>query len=157
MKKFVIVLGVVAVVALLVFSQRTTILTRMMEKGLETRLNADATENLVDGLHLALCGSPIRLTPGLFLLSFGALRIAQLPWRPGPIAAPVAPEAIAEVIERYPLSRPITSMMKVRPCAVAVSAMRSQASTIVFIAVSTPIAKPVSAMSLSMDAGIPMH
>lgn len=57
MKKFVIVLGGVAVVALLVFSQRTTILTKMMEKGIESRLGADITENFVDGLHLALCGA----------------------------------------------------------------------------------------------------
>ncbi len=52
---------------------------------------------------------------------------------------------------------PMTSMMNVRSCALAVSAMRSQASTIVFMAVSTPMAKPVSAISLSIEAGIPMH
>ena len=50
---------------------------------------------VLGALHLVLCRSPIRLTPGLFLVAFGGLRIAELPWRPGPLAAAVAPEAIA--------------------------------------------------------------
>lgn len=57
MKKLLIALSIVAVLALLLVSQRATILTKMMEKGLETRLDADVTENFVDGLHLALCGA----------------------------------------------------------------------------------------------------
>ena len=46
-------------------------------------------------------------------------------------------------IARKPHFRPITSTRKTRRCARAVSAMRSHASTIVFTAVSTPIARPV--------------
>ena len=66
-----------------------------------------------------------------------------------------APTATALAIARYPQSRPITSTMNTRLCALAVSAIRSHASTIVFIAVSTPIDRLVRAMSLSMEAGIP--
>lgn len=57
MKKTLIVLGVVAVTAAVAYSQRAIILTRIMEKGLETRLGADILDDLEDGLHLGLCGA----------------------------------------------------------------------------------------------------
>jgi hypothetical protein len=47
-------------------------------------------------------------------------------------------------------------MRNVRSWAVAVSAILSHASTIVFIAVSTPIDMPVKARSLSIEAGMPI-
>ncbi|GAB5412873.1 MAG: MBL fold metallo-hydrolase [Congregibacter sp.] len=57
MKRTLIVLGISIVCGLLAFSQRAAILTRVMERGLESRIAADATADLVDGLHLALCGA----------------------------------------------------------------------------------------------------
>ena len=57
MKKTTIILAVIAIIGVLVHSQRATIAARLMAKGLETRMSADATENLQDGLHLALCGA----------------------------------------------------------------------------------------------------
>lgn len=57
MKKSVIFLGVIAIAAALVYSQRTTIATLMMTKGLEARMGADVISHLTDGLHLALCGA----------------------------------------------------------------------------------------------------
>lgn len=57
MKKTLTIFGVIAIVALLAYSQRATIATRLMEKGLETRLGADVVDTFEDGLHLALCGA----------------------------------------------------------------------------------------------------
>ncbi len=57
MKKLLIFLAIVAVLGLLLYSQRTTIVTRLMERGLETRLFSDITDTFEDGLHLALCGA----------------------------------------------------------------------------------------------------
>jgi ribonuclease Z len=48
---------VVAVIAVVLFSQRTTLLTRVMEKGVEARLGADIVDTLDDGLHVTLCGA----------------------------------------------------------------------------------------------------
>jgi len=49
----------------------------------------------------------------------------------------------------------MTSTTKARRWALAVSEMRSQASTMVLRAVSTPMAVAVQPMSLSMEAGSP--
>ncbi len=57
MKKSLIVLLVVAALALLAYSQRATIASRLMERGLETRMGTDVVDFLEDGLHLALCGA----------------------------------------------------------------------------------------------------
>lgn len=57
MKRTLIVLGISIVCGLFAYSQRAAILTRAMERGLESRIAADATADLVDGLHLALCGA----------------------------------------------------------------------------------------------------
>ena len=57
MKKTVWVLGVLAVVLVLAYSQRTSIVARVMEAGLEARLGGDQINELEDGLHLALCGA----------------------------------------------------------------------------------------------------
>ncbi|MCR9106161.1 MAG: MBL fold metallo-hydrolase [Gammaproteobacteria bacterium] len=57
MKKSLILLAVVGVIGLLVLTQRSAILTRVMERGIEARLGADHIETLPDGLHLSLCGA----------------------------------------------------------------------------------------------------
>jgi ribonuclease Z len=57
MKKLLIPLAIVIVVCLLAYSQRVTLMTRVMEKGLETRLGADVIDTFEDGLHLSLCGA----------------------------------------------------------------------------------------------------
>lgn len=57
MKKLLTTLVVIAVAGLLIYSQRATIATRLMEKGLESRMGADVVDTLEDGLHLALCGA----------------------------------------------------------------------------------------------------
>jgi ribonuclease Z len=56
-KKLLTTLVVIAVAGLLIYSQRATIATRLMEKGLESRMGADVVDTLEDGLHLALCGA----------------------------------------------------------------------------------------------------
>jgi ribonuclease Z len=56
MKKTVIII-VVAALGLLAYNQRETILTRVMERGLEARMGADIVDTFEDGLHLALCGA----------------------------------------------------------------------------------------------------
>jgi ribonuclease Z len=56
MKKAAIIITV-AVLGLLAYSQRATILTRVMERGLETRMDANIVDTFEDGLHLALCGA----------------------------------------------------------------------------------------------------
>lgn len=45
------------VVALLAYSQRATIASRLMERGLEARVGADVIDTFEDGLHVALCGA----------------------------------------------------------------------------------------------------
>lgn len=57
MKKWLTIVGVLAVVTLLAYSQRAAIVLRLMEKGLEARMGANVVAELEDGLHLALCGA----------------------------------------------------------------------------------------------------
>ena len=57
MKKTLISLAIVAIIGILAYSQRVTLMTRVMEKGLETRLGADVVDTFEDGLHLTLCGA----------------------------------------------------------------------------------------------------
>jgi ribonuclease Z len=56
MKKIVII-AVLAAVGLLVYSQRATLVERIFERGMASRLGADITADFPDGLHLALCGA----------------------------------------------------------------------------------------------------
>ncbi|MEM9254742.1 MAG: MBL fold metallo-hydrolase [Pseudomonadota bacterium] len=57
MKKLMLVLVVVAVVALLAYTQRASIAERVMERGIASRMGQDITAEYVDGLHVALCGA----------------------------------------------------------------------------------------------------
>lgn len=57
MKKTVVTLTILAAVTVIAYSQRATIASRLMEKGLESRMGADTVAELEDGLHLALCGA----------------------------------------------------------------------------------------------------
>ncbi len=57
MKKSYIALAVIVVIALIGYSQRTSIVARVMERGLEARFGTDRVAQLEDGLHLALCGA----------------------------------------------------------------------------------------------------
>jgi ribonuclease Z len=57
MKKSVIVLVAVAVIGIIVFSQRATIAKRIMSRGAEAVLSADYIGGLEDGLHVVLCGA----------------------------------------------------------------------------------------------------
>jgi ribonuclease Z len=57
MKKTLITLGVVAAIGLVLYSQRATVVARIMERGLETMIGSDIVTELEDGLHLALCGA----------------------------------------------------------------------------------------------------
>ena len=57
MKKTLITFGVVAVIGLVLYSQRATVVARLMERGLETMIGSDIVTGLEDGLHLALCGA----------------------------------------------------------------------------------------------------
>ena len=57
MKKTLLIALVILAIGLLAYSQRATIATRVMEKGLEARMGANTIDTLEDGLHLALCGA----------------------------------------------------------------------------------------------------
>jgi ribonuclease Z len=57
MNKLLVLFGVVIVIAILAYSQRTTIASRLAERVLEARMGADHIASLEDGLHLALCGA----------------------------------------------------------------------------------------------------
>lgn len=57
MKKILIALSITMALGITAYSQRVTIATFAMKKGLESRLAADVTAELPDGLHLALCGA----------------------------------------------------------------------------------------------------
>ena len=57
MKKSLIILVVIALVGVVIYSQRASIAERVMAKGLQARMGADAVAGLEDGLHLALCGA----------------------------------------------------------------------------------------------------
>ncbi len=104
MKKSVILLAVVAVLGLLAYSQRSLILTRVMERGLEARLGADIIDTYADGLHVALCGAGgplpapkasgpcIAIVAGktLFLVDAGTdgvRNLTRMGYQPGTIAA----------------------------------------------------------------------
>jgi len=57
MKKVFVLILALAVITLLAYSQRASIVTRLMEKGLEARMSANIVDTFEDGLHLALCGA----------------------------------------------------------------------------------------------------
>ena len=57
MKRSIVTLVALAIIGLLIYSQRLAFVSGVMEKGLELRLFADRTAELEDGLHLALCGA----------------------------------------------------------------------------------------------------
>ncbi len=57
MRKSVIVLAAVVVIGAIAYSQRANIAMRIMERGAEVAMTSDATADLEDGLHLALCGA----------------------------------------------------------------------------------------------------
>lgn len=57
MKKLALIISTLVVLAVLVSSQKGRILTAVMNKGIETRLNTNVIAELQDGLHLALCGA----------------------------------------------------------------------------------------------------
>lgn len=57
MKKVIAILTAVAVIGVIAYSQRASIAQRIMSKGLETRMSADATSDFKDGLHVTLCGA----------------------------------------------------------------------------------------------------
>ncbi|QFU76305.1 MBL fold metallo-hydrolase [Halioglobus maricola] len=57
MKKIIVVLVSLAVLTVIAYSQRASIATILLEKGLETAMGADKIADLEDGLHLALCGA----------------------------------------------------------------------------------------------------
>ena len=56
MKKIVVVV-VLAAIGLLVYSQRTSLVERIFERGMASRIGADVTADFADGLHIALCGA----------------------------------------------------------------------------------------------------
>ena len=57
MKKSIVILVVIALLGIVIYSQRTSIVERIMARGLETRMGLDVTDDFEDGLHLALCGA----------------------------------------------------------------------------------------------------
>jgi len=57
MRKSVIVLAAVVVIGAIAYSQRANIATRIMARGAEVAMTSDATADLQDGLHVALCGA----------------------------------------------------------------------------------------------------
>ena len=57
MKKSHIVLTMIALLVVAIYTQRSALLTRLMETGLQARMGADLVAELDDGLHLALCGA----------------------------------------------------------------------------------------------------
>ena len=57
MKKLPIVLIAISVIAIALYSQRLTILERVISKGIETRMASDKIAELGDGLHVGLCGA----------------------------------------------------------------------------------------------------
>lgn len=104
MKKITIALGILALIVLVAYTQRVPLLTRVMEKGLETRMGQDRLDELDDGLHLALCGAggpmPAPNASGpcvvvvagkqLFLVDAGTdgiRNLARMGFQPGTISA----------------------------------------------------------------------
>lgn len=57
MKKFTAILAAVVIIGVIAYSQRAVIAQRIMAKGLEARMGADATRGFADGLHITLCGA----------------------------------------------------------------------------------------------------
>ena len=57
MKKLVSTVVVIAMLGVLVYSQRAVIAERVMTKGLESRLDLNIMDDFEDGLHLVLCGA----------------------------------------------------------------------------------------------------
>lgn len=57
MKKLLIGIGILALAIVIISSQRTVLVARVLERGMESRLSADVINELEDGLHLALCGA----------------------------------------------------------------------------------------------------
>lgn len=57
MKKTLIVMGVIVIVTGLIYSQRVPLLSRVMERGVETRMGLNIADSLSDGLHVGLCGA----------------------------------------------------------------------------------------------------
>ena len=57
MKKLFTVIGILALAGIIIYSQRTTLVARVMERGLEANLGSDVINEMEDGLHLALCGA----------------------------------------------------------------------------------------------------
>ncbi len=57
MKKLTGVIGVLAVILVIAYSQRASIVERVLEKGLESQMALNNVASLEDGLHLALCGA----------------------------------------------------------------------------------------------------
>ncbi|MEH6604852.1 MAG: MBL fold metallo-hydrolase [Pseudomonadales bacterium] len=57
MKKIPLIVIGIAVIAILVYSQRASIVTSLAMKGIEARMGANHIATLGDGLHLALCGA----------------------------------------------------------------------------------------------------
>jgi ribonuclease Z len=56
-KKTHVIIFTFVVVAILAYSQRTSIVTSLAMKGIEARMSANHIATLEDGLHLALCGA----------------------------------------------------------------------------------------------------
>ena len=57
MRKAAIILVLIALIGAVVYSQRGAIGMRIMARGVEAALSTDATGDLQDGLHVALCGA----------------------------------------------------------------------------------------------------
>lgn len=57
MKKSIIVIAVAAVAIALIYTQRATVASRIIERGMEARLGANIIDTMEDGLHIALCGA----------------------------------------------------------------------------------------------------
>ncbi len=100
-KKILLVLVAIAILGVVVFSQRERLGMWILARGLESAMSADATADLDDGLHVALCGAGGPMTD---------------PRRSGPCVAVVAGEKLFVVdagtyglrnlgVMRYPSGR----------------------------------------------------
>jgi ribonuclease Z len=56
-KKSIIALAVIAIIAVVAYSQRATLSMRIMARGMEVAMNTDPLAELEDGLHVTLCGA----------------------------------------------------------------------------------------------------
>jgi ribonuclease Z len=57
MKKSAVILAAIIVIGVIVYSQRASIAMRIMNVGAERAMNATITQDIVDGLHVTLCGA----------------------------------------------------------------------------------------------------